>query len=93
MKELGQLDIWKKDLLNKEMAKIIEESNEPEVNITLLAQPHEFSFRIDDTGIFDAKDKTYPQISTAYQDNAKIVSISVMDLPAEENETASALAK
>lgn len=52
--------------------------------VEFAAQPPEFSFRIDDTGIFDAKDKTYPQISTAYQDNAKIVSISVMDLPAEE---------
>lgn len=52
--------------------------------VEFAAQPPEFSFRIDDTGIFDEKDKTYPQISTAYQDNARIISISVIDLPPEE---------
>lgn len=52
--------------------------------IEFAAQPPELSFRIDDTGIFDEKDKTYPQISTAYQDKARIVSISVMDLPPED---------
>lgn len=57
--------------------------------VEFAAQPPEFSFRIDDTGIFDEKDKTYPQISTAYQDNARIISISVIDLPPEET-TASA---
>ena len=57
--------------------------------VEFAAQPPEFSFRIDDTGIFDEKDKTYPQISTAYQDNARIISISVIDLPPEDT-TASA---
>lgn len=52
--------------------------------VEFAAQPPEISFRLDDTGIFDEKDKTYPQISTAYQDNARIISISVMDLPPED---------
>lgn len=53
--------------------------------VEFAAQPPELSFRIDDTGIFDEKDKTYPQISTAYQDHAKIVSIAIMDLPEEDS--------
>lgn len=67
-----------------EVEQIMLSEIEARQTVEFAAQPPEFSFRIDDTGIFDENDKTYPQISSAYQDNAKIISISIMDLPAEE---------
>lgn len=47
-------------------------------------QPPELSFRIDDSGAFDLTDNNLPKITTDYQEGAKIHSIAVMNLPAEE---------
>lgn len=47
-------------------------------------QPPELSFRIDDSGAFDEADTELPKITTDYQEGAKIHSIAVMNLPAEE---------
>ena len=47
-------------------------------------QPPELSFQIDDSGAFDLTDKSLPKITTDYQDGAKIKSIAVVNLPAED---------
>lgn len=48
-------------------------------------QPPELSFRIDDSGAFDATDTELPKITTDYQEGAKIQSIAVIALPDVEN--------
>ncbi len=47
-------------------------------------QPPELSFRIDDSGAFDATDTELPKITTDYQEGAKIQSIEVISLPNAE---------